>query len=543
MKDKLQVFAGAMMTPIIALVVAGFFIGIGSAFSNVQNIQAIGLGGIIVEGGMIHNFFRLINDLGMMVMRFLPLIFCIGITFSLAKQEKGWAAFGAVIFLLAMNQIISTMFKINGVTPDTTTVEAFVNAGMSFEDAEARSLIYTNFLGLFTYDSAVFGSYIAAFLAGTIHNKFYNKELPPALSFFSGPRFAIIMMFIFAIPTGIAMYYVWPYIASAINTAASFITDCGLFGTFTIGFLDKALLPFGLHHLIPVQYTAVGGAMEVAGQMQYGVTNIMYAQLADPNSLGYITRNFESGRILVHFGAIIGITLAMYKTADEDKKKKAAAILLPAAITAVFIGVTEPIEYTFLFVAPALFFLVYAPITALGYVLTEFFEVSIIGGSIRNLFPNLLQPQKVHAMPLLILIPAFIIGFYLIFKYLIIKFDIKTPGRGGKDVKLITKKEYKELKNAENGTAAGEAAATSNGSLAESIIEALGGADNIENVTNCATRLRVELKDVTKSASDDEWVNNLEAIGIVRRKKSLQIIYGTQVINITQQVKSILNLD
>lgn len=541
MKDKLQVFAGAMMTPIIVMVVAGICIGIGSAFSNLDNAQAIGLGNIITEGSLIHGFFVLINDLGFMVMRFLPIFFCVGISFSLAKQEKGWAAFGALVFFIAMNQVISTMFKLNGITPDTTTVEAFMNAGMSLKEAEVKNLLYTNFLGIFTYDSAVFGAYIAAFLSSVIHNKYYTKQLKPALSFFAGPRFAIVMMFVFALPVGIAMFYVWPHVSNIINSTAKFITDSGLFGTFTFGFLDKALLPFGLHHLIPVQYTAVGGSMEVAGQMYYGVTNIMYAQLADPETTSYITRNFESGRILVHFGAIVGIALAMYKTADKDKKKQAASILVPSVITACFIGVTEPIEYTFLFVAPSLFFLVYAPITALGYVLTEFFGVSIIGASVRNLFPNLLQPQKVHAMPLLILIPLFIAVFYLIFKYAIIKLDIKTPGRGGKEFKLMSKKEYNAIKGAEKSGS--EHADTVAESLPNAIIEALGGADNIENVTNCATRLRVELKDVDKSASDDEWVNNLQAIGIVRRKKSLQIIYGTQVITITQQIKDILGVD
>ena len=286
MKDKLQVFAGSMMTPIIVMVVAGLFIGIGSAFYNISNAQALGLGWLIKEGNTIHNFFRLINDLGFMVMRFLPLFFTVAITFSLAKREKGWAAFGALVFYIAINQVITTMFAINNITPDTTTVEAFMASGLSLDAASMKSALYTTFLGIFTYDTSVFGAYIAAFLGSVIHNKYYTKKLRPSLSFFSGPRFAIIMMFVFAIPVGVIMYYAWPAISWLITSGTNLLTSAGLFGTFAIGFLDKALLPFGLHHLIPVQYTSMGGTMEIAGQVYQGVTNIMYAQLGDPNSLG-----------------------------------------------------------------------------------------------------------------------------------------------------------------------------------------------------------------------------------------------------------------
>lgn len=540
MKDKLQVFAGAMMTPIIVMVVAGLFIGIGSAFYNLTNVQALGLGWLIQEGNVIHNFFKLINDLGFMVMRFLPLFFTVAITFSLAKREKGWAAFGALVFYIAFNQVITSMFTINGISPETTTVEAFVASGLGPDAANMKAALYTTFLGIFTYDTSVFGAYIAAFIASSIHNKFYTKKLRPALSFFAGPRYAIIMMFIFAIPTGVAMYYIWPMISWVITTGANLLTNAGLFGTFAIGFLDKALLPFGLHHLIPVQYTAMGGTLEVAGEVYQGVTNIMYAQLADPNSLGYITRNFETGRILVHFAALPAITLAMYHTTKKENRKKAASILVPAVITAFAIGITEPIEYTFLFVAPALFFLVYAPLTALGYVLTEATGVSIIGASLRNLFPNILQPQKVHAMSLLILIPVFFILFYVIFKWAILKWDIKTPGRDGKDeFTLYSKKDFQEKKESISKDEFVEIEVKDD--LPERILAALGGEDNIVNITNCATRLRVELKDVEIAVPDDEWTSELQALGIIRNKQSLQIIYGTHVLGITTKIKELIN--
>ena len=543
MKDKLQVFAGAMMTPIIVMVVAGLFIGIGSAFYNLDNAAALGLGGIIVEGNIIHSFFKIINDLGFMVMRFLPLFFTVAITFSLAQREKGWAAFGAVVFYIGINQVITTMFAVNGITPDTTTVEALMQTGASLDDASMKSALYTTFLGIFTYDTSVFGAYIAAFLASMIHNRFYQQKLRPALSFFAGPRFAVMMMFVFAIPVGILMYYGWPLLSWVITSGSNMLTSAGLVGTFVIGFLDKALLPFGLHHLIPVQYTSMGGTMEIGGQLYQGVTNILYAQLGDPNSSGYITRTFESGRILVHFAALPGITLAMYHTAKKENRKKAASILVPAVITAFAIGITEPIEYTFLFVAPALFFLVYAPLTALGYVLCEATNVSIIGASFRNLFPNLLQPGKVHAWPLVILIPVFFVLFYFIFKWAIKKWDIKTPGRDGKeDFVLYSKKDYQAKLEAEKDASPDELVDIEVADdLPQRILVGLGGAENLKNITNCATRLRVELKDVDKAVADEVWMNELQAIGIIRRNKSLQIIYGTQVMELTSKIKAMIN--
>ena len=227
----------------------------------------------------------------------------------------------------------------------------------------------------------------------------------------------------------------------------------------------------------------------------------------------------------------------MYKTARPENKKKAASILIPAILTAMLVGVTEPIEYTFLFVAPLLYFLAYVPLAGLTYVVTEATNVSIMGESFRNMFPNLLQPQKVHAWSLLYLIPVFFIVAYILFKYVIVKFNIKTPGRSeNKDVKLYSKKEYKAREE-------GKASINDNSELISGIIEGLGGADNIVNVTNCATRLRVELNDAEKTADNDTWVNKLEATGVVRRKKSLQVIYGPHVITLAAKVKEQLGMD
>ena len=212
MKDKLQVISGAMMIPVILLVVAGVFIGLGSAFVNMENVGALGLSWLITEGGMLHSFFKVINDLGFMVMRFLPIFFAVGIAFGLSKKEKGWGAFGGLVLFIAMHTVISTLLGINGINPQTATAEAFMQAGLSEQAAMNKSALYTTFLGIFTFDCSIFGAIISGFVASLVHNKYCEKELSNALSFFSGPRFVQIMLFLVAIPLGLFMYFVWPYI-------------------------------------------------------------------------------------------------------------------------------------------------------------------------------------------------------------------------------------------------------------------------------------------------------------------------------------------
>ncbi|HBF4284120.1 TPA: PTS transporter subunit EIIC [Clostridioides difficile] len=550
MKDKLQVLSGAMMIPVILLVVAGVFIGLGSAFANMENVSALGLSGLIKEGSFINVFFKVINDLGFMVMRYLPIFFVTGIAFGLSKKEKGWGALGGIVLFIGMHTVISTLLAANGINSDTVTAEAFMASGLGEAEAYSRSSLYGSFLGIFSYDCSIFGAIIAGFVASAVHNKFVDIELPSALSFFSGPRFSMIMMFIASIVLGTAMYFIWPPVGLALSKLGNWIGSSGLLGTFTFGAMDKALLPFGIHHLIafPIEYTRVGGTMEVGGAIYEGVNNIRLAQMGDPDTLSYITRNFTTGRLLIHFAILPAAALAMYKLADNANKKKAISILIPAIVTAMLVGVTEPIEYTFLFVAPLLYFVAYVPLAGLTYVFTEMFNVSIMGESFRNMFPNLLQPQKVDALPLLFLIPIFFIVTYIIFTWAIKKFDIKTPGRSSEEVKLYSKKEYRERQSVGAGKTAynnalEEEADDKDTKLVHSIIEGLGGSNNIKNVTNCATRLRVELNSIDGFYEDGFWVNELGASGVVKKKNSVQVIFGPRVITIASKLKAVLGVD
>lgn len=537
MKNRIQVFAGSMMIPIILIVIAGLFIGIGSAFANLENVSALRLGWLIKEGNFAHGFFTIINSLGFMVMRFLPVFFAVGLAFGLAKKEKGWAAFGGLVLFLGINTVINSMLGLNGLTEATTTVEALINSGYTKVDAQNFNSLFGSVLGIFSYNMSIFSGLITGIVASAIHNKYCEIQLMSALSFFSGPRFVQILIALAAVPVGIFLYYVWPYIGLGLASFSNFITTSGLIGTFVFGAADRALLPIGIHHLIafPIEYTKVGGTMLVDGTVYEGVRNIMLAQMGSADAEGYIVRNFTTGRILFHFGGLPGAALAIYLTAQKKNRKIVASILVPAILTAILIGVTEPIEYTFLFVQPLLFFLIHVPLSGLSYVLTEALNISIIGVAVRDLFPNLLQPGKVgNLMALLLLIPAYFAAYYFSFRWAILKFNIKTPGRedDADDIKLYSKSDYVQQK--ESG---------SNDDYIDSIIQAFGGKENILHVTNCASRLRVEVKDGAIVDNDEKWVNELKAKGVVRNGNFFQIIFGTHVITLAGQVKDALGME
>ncbi|MCI6157695.1 MAG: PTS transporter subunit EIIC [Peptoniphilaceae bacterium] len=531
-KAKLQTFAGAMMVPIILFVLVGFYVSIGSALSNYA-----------FKNGFLHVLFSLFAQLGFMFMNNLEIWFAIGIAFTLAKKEKGWAAFAGIVFYFGFMTIVKSYAESQGWTEETVQVQALLQKGFTEQQALNFNALWGTPQGIFSYNMGIFSGILSGLCASFIHNKFVDTELPAMFGFFAGPKFVMILVTLAVIPFGIAVYYIWPFIARALQALTGFIASSGLFGTFLFGTADKMLLPFGIHHLIafPIEYSSVGGSLQIDGVMYEGVRNIINGQAASPNVTGYIVRNFTTGRILFQLAGLPGAAYAMYKTALPENRKKVASLLIPAVLTLALVGISEPIEYTFLFVAPALYFLVYAPLAGLCYVVAEVAKISINGHALFFMIPNIFQPQKVHALPLLILLPLTFLVYYFVFKFVIQKFDLKTPGRdlASKGIKLMSKKEYRDLQAQKESTPAD----TKKDSLENNIIAALGGADNIETITACATRLRVTVKDPGLVADDDSWKNDLEAIGVVHNDRALQIIYGVRVQNILTRTKDILNLD
>lgn len=537
MREKLQSFAGSMMIPIILLVIVGFYVSIASSFT----------GYILTEGSFLYVLFTMISSIGFMIMRYLPFWFAVGVAFGLAKKEKGWAAFSGLIMFFCFNTIISTYAGAMGWTADTTTVEHLTsNLGYTLESAQNFNALWKNVAGIFTFDMGIFSGILTGIITAIIHNRWYKKQLPHVFSFFSGPRFVVILITLFFIPLGVATFYVWPVIAAGLQNLTKFITSSGLFGTFVFGATDKALLPFGIHHLLafPIEYTRVGGVMEIGGQIYEGVRNIIIGQAGSTEATGYIVRNFTTGRLLFQLGGLPGAAAAIYATARPEKKKLVASIVLPAALTIMFVGISEPIEYTFLFVSPLLYYLVHVPLSGIAYVLTELTNVSINGHALFFMIPNLFQPQKVHALSLILLVPAYFAAYFFIFKWAIRKFNIMTPGRKAnkdEEVKFYMKKDYRDKKAEKKaGKKAGKKDKTS--ALTEGIIAAFGGKDNIDSVSNCATRLRVNVKDPSLVADDDFWMENLEAKGVVKKNSAYQIIYGPHVITIATHVKEALDI-
>lgn len=524
MREKLQRFSGSMMVPIILLVMVGFYVSIAMSFTEY----------LFPGDNLVNTLFSMFTNIGFMIMRNLPFWFAVGIAFGLAKKERGWAAFAGLVMYMSFNTVIQTYAGAQGWNADTTSVAHLVESlGYTQQAALNFNALWTTINGYFTFDMGIFSGILTGIVTSMIHNRWYNKQLPTALAFFGGTRFVVVLTTIFAIPLGIAVYYIWPTIASGLQALTNLITSSGLFGTFLFGATDKALLPFGIHHLLafPIEYTRVGGTMEIGGTVFEGVRNIMAGQAGDVESTGYIVRNFTTGRILFQLGGLPGAAAAIYATARPENRKKIAAIVIPAAITVAFVGISEPIEYTFLFVAPALYYLVHVPLSGLAYVIAEAMNVSINGHALFFMIPNLFQPQKVHALSLLLTVPLYFAAYFFAFRWFILKFNVQTPGRaedGRND--FYSKKEYRENKDRKKQ------------SIAVDIIKALGGAENIDAVTNCATRLRVSVHDEDKVAKDHAFTTELGASGVVRTGKAIQIIFGPKVINIAADVKASLGM-
>lgn len=520
----LQQFSGAMMTPIILLVLVGFYVGIGSSFVNY----------LLVSDSIFKTIFQMLVQMGFGFMQHLALYFAIGIAFSLAKKEKGYAALTAFMMFMCYIICIGVYAKSLGYSADTVKVEYLLKQGYTQLQALNFSALWTTYVGKFTLDMGIFSGIIIGLVVSYVHNKLCDIKFNDMFAFFQGCKFVMLVCSLLCIPLSIVTFYIWPIFASLLQHSAYFIANSGLFGTWFFGFIDKALLPFGLHHLIafPLEYSRVGGQLVIDGTVYEGVRNIMVGQAASPNALGYITRNFTSGRILFQLAGLPGVGLAMYHLADKEQRKKVAAILIPSILTLALVGISEPIEYTFLFVAPLLYWLVYAPLCGLCYVVCEVFKISINGHALFFMIPNLFQLNKVYITPLIFLLPLTFIIYYFVFKFLIVKFNLKTPGRNAK-AELISKKQYQALKEEK----------ANDESLPNKILSAFGGASNIENIGCCATRLRVTVKDPKLVASDDYFTNQLEAIGVIKSDTSYQIIYGLRVNIITSQIKALLKID
>ncbi len=513
MKDKifsiLQRVGRSFMLPIAILPVAGLLLGIGSSFTNSTTLETYGLMGLMGPGTAIHNVLNVMNQSGSVIFANLPLIFAIGVAIGMAKKEKEVAALAAAISFLVMHSAISAMITAYGGS------EALMSGATA------------SVLGITSLQMGAFGGIIVGLGVSALHNKYSGIQLPQAISFFGGTRFVPIISAIVYLIVGIVMFYIWQPVQTAIYSLGNLVMHSGYIGTFLFGFIKRMLIPFGLHHVfyLPFWQTAVGGTMEIGGTLVEGAQNIFFAQLADPTTTHFSSSatRFFTGEFIVMIFGLPGAAFAMYKCARPEKKKEVEGLLFSSALTSILTGITEPIEFSFLFVAPILFG-VHAVITGLAYMIAHIMNITVgltfSGGFIDLFLFGILQGNSNTGWLMILPIGiAYFIIYYLIFVTLITKLNLKTPGREADDeeTKLYTRADY-------NAKKAGEG---NDETISRQITAGLGGKSNIMDIDCCATRLRVTVADGAKV--DESILKATKAAGVVKRGNGVQIIYGPHV--------------
>ncbi|MGN0131942.1 MAG: glucose PTS transporter subunit IIA [Lachnospiraceae bacterium] len=544
MKDKifgvLQRVGRSFMLPIAILPVAGLLLGIGSSFTNETTIAAYGLESLLGEGTVLHALLIIMNEVGSAVFDNLPIIFAVGVAIGMAKREKEVAALSALIAFFVMNVAISAMLLINGeITPEGEI------AGDVLEGTIA------SVCGIPTLQMGVFGGIIVGLGVAALHNRFHRIVLPNALSFFGGSRFVPIISTLVYMFVGIVLYFLWPPVQNGIYALGGIVTGTGYFGTLLFGLIKRALIPFGLHHVfyMPFWQTAVGGTMEVGGQLIQGGQNIFFAQLADSANVTHFsadaTRYFSGEFIFMIFG-LPGAALAMYQCAKPEKKKAVGGLLLSASLASMLTGITEPLEFSFLFVAPILF-VVQVILAGFAYMIAHMLNVAVgltFSGGILDLFLfGVLQGNdKTSWMRLIPVGVIYFFLYYFIFKYLIKKLDLKTPGREDEDeeTRLYTKADVNARNEAERYASGdkGENADTGKDSVSALITKGLGGKKNISDVDCCATRLRCTVNDM--ELVDEKALKASGASGVICKGTGVQVIYGPHVTVIKSNLEDYL---
>ena len=515
MKDKifgiLQRVGRSFMLPIAILPVAGLLLGLGGSFTNETMLKAYGLLNVMGPGTIINQVLQIMNAAGNIIFTNLPIIFAMGVAIGMAKKEKEVAALSAVIAFFIMHASIGALIDING------GAEAMLSGAT------------TDVCGITSLQMGVFGGIIVGLGVAALHNRFYKIELPQVLSFFGGTRFVPIISGLVYVVVGIAMFFVWPTIQAGIYAVGDLVLRSGYAGTWVYGFMERLLIPFGLHHVfyLPFWQTAVGGTLEVGGQMIEGAQNIFFAQLSDPSveHFAVSATRFMSGKFPLMIFGLPGAAFAMYRTAKPEKRKAVEGLLLSAALTSMLTGITEPLEFTFLFVAPLLYG-VHCVFAGLAYMLMHILKVGVgmtfSGGFIDLFLFGILQGnKKTNWIWIVVVGVVYFIVYYVLFSFLIKKLDLKTPGRDdAEEVKLYTRADVNARKE-------GEKSASAEDQVSEGILRGLGGKKNISDVDCCATRLRCTVH--KSELVNDAILKATGASGVVHKGNGVQIIYGPKV--------------
>ena len=528
MKDKifgvLQRVGRSFMLPIALLPVAGLLLGIGSSFTNETMLAAYGLNSVIHPGTLIYTILDVMSQTGSAVFNNLALLFAMGVAIGMARKEKEVAALSGAVAYIIMN----------------TAIQAMINAAGGVEAMPANST--TTMLGITTLQMGVFGGIVVGLGVAALHNKFYKIELPQVLAFFGGTRFVPIISSIVYLVVGIAMFYIWPVVQSGIAALGALVLASGYAGTFIYGLLERALIPFGLHHVfyMPFWQTAVGGTAIIDGVTVTGAQNIFFAELASKSTTVFSVSatRFMAGKFPFMMFGLPGAALAMYQCAKPEKKKVAGGLLLSAALTAFLTGITEPLEFTFIFVALPMY-AVHCVLAGLSFMLMHILNVGVgmtfSGGLIDLVLFGVMQGNaKTHWIWVVVVGAVYFVLYYIIFRFMISKFDYKTPGRDdAEEVKLYTRADV----NARSA-ASGSTAPAGDDPVSALIVDGLGGAANLSDVDCCATRLRCTVKDAALVRQDVLKASG--ASGVICKGNGVQVVYGPKVAVIKAKLEDYL---
>lgn len=528
MKDKifgvLQRVGRSFMLPIALLPVAGLLLGIGSSFTNETMLAAYGLNSVIHPGTLIYTILDVMSQTGSAVFNNLALLFAMGVAIGMARKEKEVAALSGAVAYIIMN----------------TAIQAMINAAGGVDAMPANST--TTMLGITTLQMGVFGGIVVGLGVAALHNKFYKIELPQVLAFFGGTRFVPIISSIVYLVVGIAMFYIWPVVQSGIAALGALVLASGYAGTFIYGLLERALIPFGLHHVfyMPFWQTAVGGTAIIDGVTVTGAQNIFFAELASKSTTMFSVSatRFMAGKFPFMMFGLPGAALAMYQCAKPEKKKVAGGLLLSAALTAFLTGITEPLEFTFIFVALPMY-AVHCVLAGLSFMLMHILNVGVgmtfSGGLIDLVLFGVMQGNaKTHWVWVIVVGAVYFVLYYIIFRFMISKFDYKTPGRDdAEEVKLYTRADV----NARSA-ASGSTAPAGDNPVSALIVEGLGGAANLSDVDCCATRLRCTVKDAALVRQDVLKASG--ASGVICKGNGVQVVYGPKVAVIKAKLEDYL---
>lgn len=491
----LQRIGQSFMLPIALLPIAGIFLGIGSSLTNTNMLAAYHLKGLMGPGTAPYILFSLLNSAGSIIFDNLPILFAVGVAIGMARSEKATAALSSIVAFFVMHSTIGSLITYTGRS------HSFLTGAT------------TEIVGITSLQMGVFGGIIVGLGVAALHNRFYKIELPKVFSFFGGTHFIPIISAITYVGIGILMFYIWPPIQILINDAGKLVLMSGYGGTFVYGLLERALIPFGLHHVfyMPFWQTAVGGRELVNGQLIEGAQNIFFAELASPDTSHFsvAATRFMSGKFPLMMFGLPGAALAMYTCARPENKKAVGSLLLSAAISSAVTGITEPLEFAFLFVAPPLY-VIHCAFAGLSYMLMHMLNVGIgmtfSGGFLDFFLFGILQGNTktswLHVIPVGIL---YFIVYFIVFRVMILKFNYQTPGH--------EKDNATPVNNADNKS--------------QQILDGLGGLENISDLSCCATRLRVTLHRPSKL--NKEKLLATDAAAVVANGDGVQVVYGPEV--------------